>query len=101
MLPETEHPQIASLRAQVRRERKARTIHATALRERNRMLLQAIDDGLLSQAKLGELCGISKQRVEQLVKAERERLALEAEKARRLDGVFDEVRIYFQEEKAR
>jgi hypothetical protein len=28
-------------------------------------------------------------------------LALEAEKARRLDGVFDEVRIYFQEEKAR
>jgi DNA-directed RNA polymerase specialized sigma subunit len=101
MLPETEHPQIASLRAQVRRERKARTIHATALRERNRMLLQAIEDGVMSQAKLGELCGISKQRVEQLVKAERERVALEAEKARRLDGVFDEVRIYFQEEKTR
>jgi DNA-directed RNA polymerase specialized sigma subunit len=101
LTPEIDHPQLASLRAQVRRERKARTIHATALRERNRMLLRAIDDGVMSQAKLGELCGISKQRVEQLVKAERERLALEAEKARRLDGVFDEVRIYFQEEKAR
>jgi biotin operon repressor len=101
MLPETDHPQIASLRAQVRKARKSQTIADKDRRERNRMLLRAIDDGLLSQAKLGELCGISKQRVEQLVKAERERVALEVEKARRLDGVFDEVRIYFQEEKAR
>jgi len=91
----TDSPLIASLRAQVRRERKARTIHEKALRERNRLLLEAIDAGAGSQAKLGELCGITKQRVEQLVRAERDRQEAEREAAARLEGVFDEVRIYF------
>jgi len=92
-----ESPRIASLRAMVRRERKARTIHEKTLRERNRMLMEAWEAGELSQAKLGELCGITKQRAEQIVKAERARRAAAAERARRLEGVFDEVALYFSE----
>jgi len=89
-----EHPHAASLRAQVRRERKARTIHEKAVRERNRLLLAALAAGM-TQSAAAELIGVTKTRVEQIARAERERLAREAEAAKRLEGVFDEVAIYF------
>jgi DNA-directed RNA polymerase specialized sigma subunit len=92
-----EHPYAITLRAQARREAQARTRAQTQLRERDRMILEGIAQGM-TWRECAEICGVSIQRVSQLVRDEKDRVQAREDARRREEGVFDEVLQHFRKE---